>query len=160
MKLGAFSIVSLLWLIIAAQAKTIPKEVWGKCVVSRVLPTTTIACWGDSEAKTLVGTEIEYSPDLFRWNNVITRRPTALIQVVSAERFRDDNSGQGTNRITFQQLGLNAKEVTQISIQHPPAAITGATVEIPGDNILLKDTNTIILSVCNVYFEARRGSAK
>src|SRR5207249_11180446 len=91
MKLGAFSIASLLWLIIAAQAKTIPKEVWGKWVVSRVLPTTTIACWGDSEAKTLIGTEIEYSPDLFRWNNVITRRPTALIQVVSAERFRDDN---------------------------------------------------------------------
>jgi hypothetical protein len=44
----------------------------------------------------------------------------------------------------------------QISIEHPPASITGGTVEIPGDVALVKDQNTIIFSACNVYFEAKR----
>ena len=39
---------------------------------------------------------------------------------------------------------------------HEPANITGATIEIPGDDVLIKDKNTIIFSVCNVYYEARR----
>jgi hypothetical protein len=43
-----------------------------------------------------------------------------------------------------------------VSIEHPPAEITRATTEIPGDLLLLKNRNTIVFSVCNVYFEAKR----
>src|SRR2546428_58498 len=109
MKLRLFA-TALLWFVAAPQAKTIPMELWGRWVIARVLPTTTISCWGDSEAKAILGTEMEYSADLFRWKDVITRRPTALVEVVSAERFHDDNSGRGTNssQVTFQQLGLDA----------------------------------------------------
>jgi len=145
-KLVFFPVASLVWLMATPQAKIIPMELWGKWVVTRVVPTTTIACWGDSEARALLATEMEYSRDLFRWKDVITRYPTALTEVVTAERFHDDNSGRGANssQVTFRQLGLDAKEATQISIDHPPANITGGTVEIPGDHVLLKDKKYLI----------------
>jgi hypothetical protein len=58
--------------------------------------------------------------------------------------------------VTFPQLGIKEEKVVQIVIRRPTANITGATSEIPGDSILLKDKNTIIFSVCGVYFEAKR----
>jgi Group II intron, maturase-specific domain len=38
----------------------------------------------------------------------------------------------------------------------PPAGITGATIEIPGDDVLVKTKDTIIVAACNVYFAAKR----
>jgi hypothetical protein len=60
------------------------------------------------------------------------------------------------SQVSFRQLGISASETKQVSIEHPPAEITKATTEIPGDLLLLKNRNTIIFSVCNVYFEAKR----
>jgi hypothetical protein len=139
-------------------AQNIPEQIWGKWVVSRELPATTISCWGEAEAKSLLGTEIEYSREVFRWKDVVTSHPVAKTKMISAEQFHDDNSGRGSNssQVTLRQLGIEEKEAIQISIQHPPASITGGTEEIPGDEVLVKDKNTIIFSACNVYFEARR----
>lgn len=143
-------------------AQTIPEQLWGKWVVSREIPTTTISCWGKAEAKALLGTEIEYSREVFRWKDVITSHPVAETKMVSTEPFHDDNSGKGSNssQVTFLQLGIKEKETMQISIQHPLASITGGTGEIPGDEVLVKDKDTIIFSACDVYFEARRVEAQ
>jgi hypothetical protein len=126
--------------------------------VRRELPATTISCWGESEARKLIGTELEYSAEVFRWKDVLTKHPSAETKVVSAEQFHADNSGMGTNssQVTFAQLGIRRKQATAVSIQHPETSIGGATTEIPGDNILVKDRDTIVFSVCNVYFEAKR----
>jgi hypothetical protein len=150
--------VMVLGLLRTTSAQTIPKELWGKWIVRREVPTTTISCWGEEDAKTLIGTEIEYSAVLFRWQRVVTKDPIAEITTVGAEQFHDENSGKGTNcsQVTFRQLGLKADKVSQIVIQHPAASISGATVEIPGDSVLIKGKNTIIFSVCNLYFEAER----
>ena len=69
-------------------------------------------------------------------------------------------SGQGSrsSQVTFSQLGMKEKEALLISIHHPPANITGAMVEIPGDEVLAKNKDAIIVSACNVYFEAKRVS--
>lgn len=143
--------------------RTIPEQIWGKWVVSRELPTTTISCWDEAEAKkTLLGTEIEYSREVFRWKEVVTNHPVAEAKIVNAEHFHDDNSGKGSNssQVTFRQLGITASEAMQISIQHSPARITGGTVEIPGDEVLLKNKDTIIFAACNIYFEAKRVSTR
>jgi len=139
-------------------AQTLPKELWGTWVVHHEVPTTTISCWGDKESKKLLGTEIEYSAQLFRWNKIVTKNPTAETTTLTAQRFHDANSGGGANssQVTFAQLGIKEEKAIQIVIRHPTADITGATNEIPGDSVLLKDKNTIIFSVCNVYFEAKR----
>jgi endoglucanase len=140
--------------------QTIPKELWGKWVVRREVPTTTISCWGEKEVKTLIGTEVEYAPGFFRWHKWVTKNPAAEITIVTAEQFHDENSGMGTNssQVTFQQLGIKADRATQVVFQHPAANITGATTEIPGDHVLIKDENTIIFSVCSAYFEAERSA--
>jgi hypothetical protein len=158
MKRMLYLMVLILGLVETASAKTVPKELWGTWVVRREVPTTTISCWGDKEAKKLIGTEIEYSAQRFRWNKTVTKNPAAETITITAQRFHDENSGGGANssQVTFPQLGIKEEKVVQIVIRHPTANITGATSEIPGDSILLKDKNTIIFSVCGVYFEAKR----
>ena len=138
----------------------IPSQIWGKWVVIRKIPTTTISCWDDTEAKKLLGSELEYSEKVFRWKDVVIADPAAEVENVSAEQFHDQNSGTGANssQVTFRQLGIKAKHVLRVSIQHPPAKITGATVEIPGDQILVKNRDTIIFGACNIYFEAKRAA--
>jgi hypothetical protein len=145
-----------------ARAQSVPEQIWGKWVVSRKIPTTTISCWDEAEAKTLLGTQIEYSSEVFRWKDVVTAHPTAEAKVVSAEQFHDDNSGKGSNssQITFRKLGITAKQVMLISIHHPPAKISGGSIEIPGDEVLVKNKDTIIFAACNVYFEVKRVSTK
>lgn len=162
MKPALIFIAALVWFLPAnaARTQTIPKEILGKWVVSRIIPTDTISCWGDAQAGKLLHTEIEYSPEFFRWKNIVTKNPVVQTKTVTAEQFHDDNSGRGSgsSQVTFRQLGIRASQAMRISIQHPPAQI-GGTEEIPGDTVLVKGKNTIIFSVCNVYFEATRISS-
>ena len=141
-----------------AHAQTVPRTLWGKWIVRRELPTTTISCWSDKEAKKLIGTDLEYSSELFRWNKTVTKNPTAETTTITAQQFHDENSGGGANssQVTFQQLGIRRQSVVQIAIQHPAANITGGTILIPGDTVMGKDEHTIVFTVCNVYFEAKR----
>lgn len=150
--------ILFLGLVRAVSAQTIPKELWGTWVVRREVPTKTISCWGDEESKKLISTEIEYSAQLFRWDKIVTKNPTAETITLTAQRFHDENSGRGSDssQVTFTQLGISEERAVQIVIRHPIAKITGATSEIPGDTVLVKDKDTIIFSVCNVYFEAKR----
>jgi len=152
--------VGFICLVVTAQTQTIPKEIWGKWVVTRELPARTISCWGEKEAKALLGTEIEYSRELFRWKNIVTNHPVAKTEIVTAAQFHDDNSGHGrdSSQVTFAEIGITAKEARQIWIQHPPANITGATIEIPGDSVLIKDKDSVVFSVCGLYFEAERAN--
>jgi hypothetical protein len=139
-------------------AQNIPQELIGKWVIQRELPTRTISCWGEREAKAIIGTKIEYTVDSLRWKHVVVKDPRVTVAVVSAEQFQRDNSSPSVNgsQVSFRQLGIDAPEMKQVSINHPPAEITGATTEIPGDDVFLKNRNAIVFSICNVYFEAKR----
>jgi hypothetical protein len=142
----------------ALTAQNIPKELVGKWAIQRELPTRTISCWGEKEAKEIIGSEIEYTMDSFRWKQIVVKHPTVAVAVVSAEQFQRENSSPSVNgsQVSFHQLGIDAPEMKQVSISHEPAEITGATTEIPGDVVLLKNRNAVVFSVCNVYFEAKR----
>ncbi len=139
-------------------AQNIPKKIWGRWIVQREISTGTISCWGEEDARKIIGTEIEYSDKIFRWEQAAVSNPIAEVRIVTADRFHDENSSPSSNgsQVSFGQLGIVAKQATALSIQHAPGNISGATIEIPGDSILVKDSNTIIFSVCNTYFEAKR----
>ncbi len=147
---------------LACPAQTIPQELWGKWTVTRVIPTTTIGCWGKAEAKKLIGTQIEYSDEVFRWKNAVTRNPKAEVTTISAEQFLQENSGGGAHgsQVSFHQLGIKTDKTKQIAIQHADADISGGTTEIPGDRVLIKDRRTIVFAVCNSYFEAKKMAVK
>jgi hypothetical protein len=151
--------IALAFLMAATQAQqAIPSQFWGKWIVRRVISTRTISCWGDKESKALLGTEIEYSSDVFQWKDVVTKDPVAVVTTTTAEEFQEYASGGGSNGsyVDFAELGVKVPQTTEVSIQHPAADITGGTIEIPGDEFLVKDKNTIVFSACNVYFEAKR----
>jgi hypothetical protein len=143
-----------------AQPGPMPKDTWGHWVVTRQPAVTTIACWGEAEGKKLIGTELAYPAQSFRWKNIRTKNPTGTT-TLTAQQFHDENSGGGSNssQVTFAQLGIKTDHLLESKISHPDASITGATSEIPGDTVLSRDKNTIIFSVCNIYFEAQRHAA-
>jgi len=147
----------------AAIAQTIPSELWGTWVVRHEVPTSTISCWGETEARAIIGTEIEYKADLFRWKDKIDRHPTAAESIVTAKQFHDENSGQGVNssQVNFGQLGIKAATARHVVINHEEttSGLPGEPSEVPGDDVLLKNHNTIIFSICNLYFEAKREAA-
>jgi hypothetical protein len=84
MKRMFYLMVLFLGLLRTTSAHSIPKELWGKWIVRREVSTTTITRWGDEEAKTLIGTEVKYSAEFFRWQKVVTKNLTAEITTIKA----------------------------------------------------------------------------
>ena len=158
MKKLPYSLFCSMALLTSLFGQSIPVELRGTWLIQRELPTKTISCWGEKQAHKLVGTELEYSSEVFRWNGTVTKNPVAKTRILSAEQFRNENSGRGaeSSQVDLRQLGIHQSTVEEISVLHPDASITGSTTEIPGDRVYFKDPNTIIFSVCNVYFSAKR----
>jgi len=142
----------------AEAAGAIPHELIGRWTVIRTLPTKTISCWGEAEAKTVIGTEIIYTADALQWKDAVAKDPKVTRNVITARNFALNNSGGGANdsNVSFKQLGITAARATQVTIEHPDATVTGSTTEIPGDSVLLRDATHIVFSVCNLYFLAER----
>lgn len=136
----------------------IPHELIGHWTVLRTLPTKTISCWGEAEAKAVIGTEIIYTADSLKWKDAVAKNPKVTKNVISARDFALNNSGGGANdsNVSFKQLGITSARATQLTIEHADADVTGGTTEIPGDVVLLRDTSHIIFSICNLYFLAER----
>jgi hypothetical protein len=96
---------------------------------------------GRSRSQKVIGTELAYSAQSFRWKDVRAKNPTATTRTLTAQQFHDENSGAGSNssQVTLAQLGITTDHVLEIKISHPDASITGATSEIPGDTLLSKE---------------------
>ena len=137
----------------------IPQELLGKWIVRKILPTETIGCLDNKQAQALVGTEIEYRADSFRWKTTNVRSSGSSTNMIGAQEFAQDSSGSGSH-VDFNQLGIAASAVEQITISHPAVKIAELTLNasgaVPGESILVEGPNTIIFDICNTYFEARR----
>ncbi len=140
----------------------IPKQLWGTWRITRILPARTISCWDEDDAERILGTKIHYSAQVFRWKTYEVNQPKIESRIFTARQFEDEYSSPSVNgsQVSFRQLGIHSRKIQEMDIRHPAADISGATTEIPGDNVLLKNKTTIIISVCNVYFEARRALGK
>jgi len=141
------------------QVSKIPQELLGKWIVRRILPTDTIGCLDSTQAQKLVGTEIEYRADSFRWKTTNVPGSSSSTNMVGAQEFARDNSGSGS-RVDFGQLGIVSSAVEQVTINHPDVKISelsqSGSGAVPGESVLVEGPNTIIVVVCNTYFEARR----
>ncbi len=95
-----------------APAQPVPKDIWGHWVVTGQLAATTISCWGEAEAKKLIGTELAYSAQSFGWKNVRAENPTATTRTLTAQQFHDENSGVGSKSSqNFAQPGSKTDHV-------------------------------------------------
>jgi uncharacterized protein len=137
----------------------IPPELLGKWIVHKVLPADTVTCLDSKQAQTLVGTEIEYRADSFRWKTTNVPSSGSSTNMLGAQEFAQGNSGSRSH-VDFNQLGIAASAVKQITINHPDVKIAELSLSgseaVPGETVLVEGPNTIILVICNTYFEARR----
>jgi len=135
-----------------------PEVIMGTWIVSREIPTKTASCWSKEDAKKLIRTELQYSDQVFRWDKTTIKNPVVDVRTVTAQQFHDENSGAGPHgaEISLQELGINSDPITEIAIKHSPGHLFTETIEIPGDDVVVKDAGTIVFAVCNVYFEAKR----
>jgi uncharacterized protein len=137
----------------------IPQELLGKWIIRKVLPTDTAGCLDNKQAQTLVGSEIEYRADSFRWKNTTVRSSGISTNLIAAQEFAQTNSGS-RSRVDFNQLGIAASAVKQIIISHPDVTIAelsqNGSGAVPGESVLVEAPHTVIIEICNTYFEARR----
>ena len=142
----------------AARKQSMPEAIVGTWIVSREIPTRTISCGSKEDARKLIRTELQYSDKTFRWDKTTIESPVVEVRTVTAQQFHDENSGAGPHgaEVTLRELGIDSDSVTEIAIRHSPGHLFTETIEIPGDDVVVKDPATIVFSVCNVYFEAKR----
>jgi hypothetical protein len=136
----------------------IPFQLWGAWTVTRVVPTRTISCWDDKQAKKLIGTTIEYGPHSLRWGIIDNHHVSASVSLFDAQSFWSAYSSPSStgSQVDFAQLGISVPLIASISLSgfnHAEQSDDGAP---PGSNLLLKSPRQIIFEVCNVYFEANK----
>jgi uncharacterized protein len=137
----------------------IPQELLGKWIVRKVVATDTVGCLDSKQAQALLGAEIEYRADSFRWKTTNVQSSGSSTNLIGAQEFAQGNSGSGSH-VDFNQLGIAASAVEQVTINHPDVKIAelsqSGSAAVPGESVLVEGPNTIIFDVCNTYFEARR----
>ncbi|MGO2370465.1 MAG: hypothetical protein ACTH6H_17790, partial [Serratia sp. (in: enterobacteria)] len=107
-------------------AEPIPKTLLGNWHVSKILPTQTVGCWDEQQAKSLIGGKISYKTDGFNWNGTALKSDGATVSTVEAQEFVEDNSGS-SSYIDFPMLGISTPAVERVVIQHADTAIKGIT---------------------------------
>jgi uncharacterized protein len=137
----------------------IPQELLGKWIIRKMIPTNTVTCLDSKQAQALVGTEIEYRADGFRWKNTTVRSSGTSTKMIGAQEVAQANSGSQSH-VDFNQLGIAASAVKQITISHPEVTIAelsqGGTSVMPGESVLVEAPNTLIFEICSTYFEVGR----
>lgn len=137
----------------------IPSELLGNWSVTKIIPTQTVGCWDEKQAQQLVGNRIDYKAGSFNWNGQTLRNLGVTASTVEAQEFVEDNSGS-SSYVDFPALGISTPSVQRVIIQHQDITVPGVTDRgsegIPGDNVLVKDPDTLIFSQCGLWFEAQR----
>ena len=136
-------------------AEPLPPELTGSWRILRILPTRNVTCWDEKQARTVLGTTLSYSPSVMLWRSREFRLQGIDTRELTADEFLQE-TGHGQYYADFAQLGIHRKSVTEVTLKHKDADITGSSVEMPGDNVLLAGRNRIIVSACNVCYEAVR----
>ena len=112
-----------------------------------------------------------------RWAIAVTKRDQYALELVLAPQYIGISaSGDVTTRnqqiahlfvknagpdspADFAQLGIHARTVTEVDLQHEDSDVLPASTAVPGDSVLLAGPNRIVVSACGVYFEATRATS-
>jgi hypothetical protein len=137
----------------------VPAALIGQWSITRELPTTAITCWDSREARYLWGKHFQIEPQFMVWGQTQVRIQSVRETTFDDESFLRAYSGSGGS-VRFGYLGVTSPTAQVVEIQHPDIKWKDPRgqdhYEIPGDWALLKGPNTIVVSVCNVYYEAKR----
>jgi hypothetical protein len=149
--------------LMAKPGTPVPQELLGRWTVRRYFPIDGVTCWDDRQAKAVVGTVLEYRSDGFSWNGKTMRSLGTTTSTIKAQTFAEDNAGgSGGGAVSFAKLGIVAPAVTQIDIRHPDAMVynkgSDCCSSVPGETMLKKSPDTLIFSLCGIFYEAVRNT--
>ena len=136
---------------------SLPHSLAGTWRISRMRPPPTPA-GPPSRPRPLLGTTITYRSDLLRWHG-------GQIEVTDVSCAKPPTKSSARKILApispanFAQLGIHAKHVTEVDMQHDASDVLPASTAVPGDSVLLAGPNRIIVSACGVYFEATRAAS-
>jgi len=137
---------------------SLPRSLAGTWHITRVLPTTNSSCWSRRDAQPLLGSTLTYRPSSMRWRGGEVPLTDISLRQVTAEEFREENDGP-QSPADFAQLGIHARAVTEVDLQHEDSDVLPASTAVPGDSVLLVAPNRIIVNACGIYFEATRAAS-
>ena len=156
--LWAGAVVLVGWQSGALAQERLPQQVAGTWKITRVLPARSgAACWSDKDAQPLVGSLLAYTQHTMRWQGgSVPLHGVTTRAVSSADLAEESPAATGRPALRLADLGIQAKGVTEVNLQHDDADITGSTTEVPGDSVLVAGPGRIVVSACGVYLEAVR----
>jgi hypothetical protein len=136
----------------------IPYKLWGTWTITREIPTRTITCWDDKQAKRLLGTKITYGPHAYQWNQISNNHISASVSLHDADSFWSAYSSPVSDgsQVDFGQLGISTPLIAHISLSGFTDKERSDDDAPPGSNVLLKSPRMIVIEVCSVYFEASK----
>lgn len=149
--------VSMVWAATDISAEPLPPRLAGTWRITRVLPTTNVACWDREHAAPLLGSTLTYRENMMRWRGGEVELEGITTRTLTGDQFSKENQGQ--TPASFSQLGIRTQKVLEVDFQHEDADITGSTTEVPGDSVLVVSPSRIVVSACGVYFEATRAGS-
>ncbi|HTV54040.1 MAG TPA: hypothetical protein VMI06_03915, partial [Terriglobia bacterium] len=133
----------------ASSGGTIPKAFWGIWRVTREFETPGVSGCDESEITPIIGSSITYSQSSFQWKNIAVTYPGAKLESMNAADFFNAYRADPTT------LGLSGTSIDELTLTHADGTVTQATTQIPGDTAFLKSPDTIVVSFCGAWFEAR-----
>jgi len=134
---------------------SLPRSLAGTWRITRILPTTNSGCWTRRDAEPLVGSTITYRPNSMHWRSGHIAVTDISLRDLTDKEFREENPGT-KSPADFAQLGIHARSVTEVDMQHEDSDVLPASTAVPGDSVLLAGPNRIVVSACGIYFEATR----
>jgi len=161
LKIVAMAVAALLMgaLSTGLPAEPLPSRLAGSWRVTKILPTQNVTCMDAAEEQKLVGTTISYSAKAIRWHGGTVPIQEIVVRTISADDFRNENSGSGQYQVDLNQLGIHAASVVEVDFQHEDADVVGCGTEIPGDSVLLAGPNRIVFGLSGTFYEATRMKA-
>lgn len=125
-----------------ARAQYVPTAMQDHWIITRDLTEKTNGCYDPEHRKSLVGIKLSISDHLIFWNGLtstdIQPREQELSMFIFQARFG----------IKPKDLGLPSSSV--------PIVYIVPSVGIPVNALVTRDSNTLLLDVCNIWLEASR----
>ncbi len=140
--------------VIPVGAQSMPPSIAGKWRIVRILPTHNPQCWNEERARTLLGTTLTYRTRMMIWHGGLEPINEVFSRTLTRRAFQDEY------KVDLAELGIAAATVTEFDLQHEDADVTGSTIEVPGDTIVVAGPGKIVVSACGVFYSAVRVTGK
>ncbi|MCT4597072.1 MAG: hypothetical protein N4A50_04240 [Vallitalea sp.] len=120
---------------------------YGKWIIERAIPVNVPSIYSREDIDKLIGREIIYSTEMASFDGRACKNPSYKKEYVNENDFLD------RNRILYNNIGINENESTIVNVYKDENT---EWEEIFASTFIIKDENTLIVTINNTYLELKR----